>query len=208
MRPTDVLISEHRVIEQVLDCLEAIAADALEARRIERGPAGEALEVLSTFADRCHHGKEEERLFPAMERRGFPRDVGPMAMMLHEHEIGRAAIREMRRALEQADEAPEEAARRFHRHANDYVGLLREHIAKEDGVLFPLAESILRDEDRRALLAEFERFEHDDLGPDVHARMIALADGLADRYEVAKAAQRGSLPAGGGCCGHSAHGCH
>lgn len=196
MQPTAILSSEHRVIEQVLDCLEAMSGRVRADGSLDVARAGQALEVLRTFADRCHHGKEEDVLFAWMARRGMPTHVGPIAVMLDEHVRGRAAIARMD-AARAAGEAETFAAA-----ANDYVGLLRDHIAKEDGVLFPMAESMLDDGAREEILAAFRAFERDDLGAGVHERMLALADGLAAHFGVPLAAARAPAAAGHVCCGH------
>jgi hemerythrin-like domain-containing protein len=196
MKPTDVLSSEHRVIEQVLDCLERIARQAVASGRLDRPSAAGALEVLVKFADRSHHGKEEGALFPMLERLGLRRGLGPIAVMLVEHDIGRSALERMTRALD------EDTPNAFAAAANDYVELLREHIAKEDGVLFPLAESMLRDEHRDEILRLFESTETRELGAEARARVLRIADELADRYGVEKAAARtGPAASGHACCG-------
>ena len=195
MKATDVLKQEHRVIEQVLDCLEHIANRARAGAGLDRDNAFDALEFLRTFADRCHHGKEEDRLFPAMIEKGIPRDVGPVAVMLAEHDVGRAAIRGMQAAVDGEDAAT------FARHADEYVMLLREHIKKEDGILFPMADSVLGEE-QAALLAEFERFEAEDMDAELHARSTAIADRLAEVYGVAHASERVPTPFGGCCHQH------
>jgi hemerythrin-like domain-containing protein len=203
MKPTEILMAEHRVIEQVLDCLAKLAHDCDTQSTLDRNSASKLLELLSTFADRCHHGKEENQLFTMLERRGLPRHVGPMAVMLEEHTVGRNLITDMRNALADAPVRPNDAARRFHRAASAYVELLRDHIAKEDGVLFPMAESMLNDADREQVLREFAAVERDDLGAGVHDRMLALADELADHFNVPKAATRTAATPSGHCChGH------
>jgi hemerythrin-like domain-containing protein len=196
MRPTEILSAEHRVIEQVLDCLEALAARARAEGRLDVERAGNVLEILRTFADRCHHGKEEERLFPMLVARGMPSHVGPIAVMLDDHRSGREHVQRMVEACAAADVA------RFVPAARGYVDLLRDHIAKEDGVLFPMAESML-DEAARAVLCEsFRSVEHDDLGPGTHERLLELADELARHYGVPLAAERGPAQVGPGGCGH------
>lgn len=205
MKPTDILCSEHRVIEQVLDCLEKIAAEASARHRIEAPPAEQALEFLSTLADRCHHGKEEQILFASMEARGMPRAVGPLAVMLDEHEHGRSLLRAMRAALATAVGGQPGDVAGFTSAAHGYVELLRDHIAKEDGVLFPLAESVLREEDKARVLEQFARFEAADMGAGTHERMLAIAEQLAERYDVARGSERPAVAAGG-CC-HGSRGC-
>ncbi|MCX7887840.1 MAG: hemerythrin domain-containing protein, partial [Verrucomicrobiae bacterium] len=98
MKPTEILMAEHRVIEQVLNVLEAMAERAANGD-LNRQEARDAVAFFRGFADRCHHGKEEAQLFPAMEAKGIPREGGPIGVMLCEHEQGRAAVRGMAEAV-------------------------------------------------------------------------------------------------------------
>ena len=204
MRPTEILSSEHRVIEQVLDCLEKIAANAERSGKLELEAARTALHVLRTFADRCHHGKEENCLFPMLAKRGFPTDAGPVAVMLHEHESGRSEIRGMESALADAARGEPHAVRYFAAAARRYVELLREHIAKEDNVLFPMAESMLRDADRDEVVSSFEAVELVDIRPGTHEQMLSLADALARKFGVALASDRTPSVMSGCCHAHGA----
>ena len=143
MKPTDILSSEHRVIEQVLDCLEAMVREAKRRAGSSGSRPRTPWRFFRNFADRCHHGKEEAHLFPAMEAKGFPRDGGPTGVMLHEHEQGRAHVRGMDEAIDAAAAGDAAALRQFVEHAEGYVALLREHIYKEDHILFQLADRTL-----------------------------------------------------------------
>lgn len=170
-----VLSGEHQVILQVLAVLEVLATRAA-AHDLPTADAADAILVLRTFADRCHHGKEEDILFPLLEARspGF----GPTRVMRHEHIEGRACIRAMGEALTTADGAA------FARAATAYVELLRAHIAKEDDILFRIAQSMLTPEEDHQVLDAYRRIEHDDLGDGTHVRMLATADRLAERYGI------------------------
>jgi hemerythrin-like domain-containing protein len=200
MRITDTLREEHEVIQQVLDCLEELASRALARTGLDAASAADALEFLTAFADRCHHAKEELHLFPALNARGLPRDAGPIAVMLREHELGRAAIAEMKAALEGTKQRVPGAAARFAQAARGYVELLREHIAKEDSVLFPMAERMLGADGERELARAFERVEHHDLGPGTHERYLQLARSLCARLGVE---WRPHATVGHACCGHA-----
>jgi hemerythrin-like domain-containing protein len=63
-KATEVLSDEHRVIERVLAVLQKLTTrpveNSLDCWR-------KALDFFSHFADQCHHFKEEQVLFPAME---------------------------------------------------------------------------------------------------------------------------------------------
>ncbi|MEE9601130.1 MAG: hemerythrin domain-containing protein, partial [Thermoplasmata archaeon] len=89
MRPTEALKEEHRAIERALKAME-VAAEMLDlGQEVPRELLEKILEFVRGFADRCHHHKEEGVLFPYLERKGLPRDLGPIGVMLAEHEMGR-----------------------------------------------------------------------------------------------------------------------
>jgi len=176
MNPIDVLTREHRLIERVLDCLDELASRTVRGAELDRAGAASAIRFVRSFADARHHAKEEERLFPLLERKGVPRDGGPIGVMLHEHELGREAVRRMDTALGAGE------SRAFCEHARAYVELLRDHIGKEDDVLFRIAESILDEGERAALLDEFTRFDGSDEQEAVLREATALAEQLERAY--------------------------
>jgi hemerythrin-like domain-containing protein len=200
MKPTEILSGEHRVIEQVLAALEAIVLQAKSAGKLDRSSANDAVAFFRNFADRCHHGKEEVHLFPALEAKGFPREGGPTGVMLYEHEQGRARVRGMDDNIAAAGTGDAAALKQFIEHAESYIALLREHIYKEDHILFQLADRALSDEEQQALLAAFQTAEADEMGQATHERFLKVAQDLAKRCGVADSTAFG---AGRGFhCGH------
>jgi len=199
MKPTEILKAEHRVIERVLAGLEALAAKATETGQLEADAAAQAVDFLRNFADRCHHGKEEAKLFPALERKGFSPEAGPTAVMRSEHEQGRAYTRALAESLDAAGRGDAQALKRFTEAAQGYVDLLRQHIQKEDHCLFAMADSALSADEQKALLEAFEQVEHEDMGAGTHERSLTIADELCRRYGLA-------VPAAGepalSCCHH------
>jgi hemerythrin-like domain-containing protein len=198
MKPTEILTNEHRVIEIVLDCLEHITENAIENRKLDRESAEQAVDFIRTFADKCHHGKEETHLFTAMVDRGLARDGGPIGQMLHEHEQGRAYVRGMADNISSASAGDADGLEAFSSNALGYVGLLRAHIQKEDRVLFPLADRMLNDDDNGALSAAFEQVESEHMGRGTHEKYIGLAKSLADRWGVSME----GIVTDSHCCGH------
>jgi hemerythrin-like domain-containing protein len=159
--PISELMDEHRIIEKVLAALEA-AAD----RDMPLDFYGRAVDFIANFADGCHHAKEEDRLFPLLEQRGIPREMGPIGVMCEEHEIARGLVRRMREAIEHEDAAAARAA------TVDYAALLRAHIQKEDQVLFPMGRGQLSADDIARLNERFAEVESAPLH-ERYARMAA-----------------------------------
>ena len=175
--PTQVLKDEHALILEALDAIERKVA-ALEAGGgPDRAYFEKAVQFLRTFADQCHHGKEENLLFKTMMDRGFPRQAGPIAVMLHEHETGRSFIRGIAEGAAAVGTDPG-AAKRIIENGRGYVALLRAHIDKENHILFPMADNVLSPEDQEQLGMEFERFEAEETGAGVHEAMLKLLDEL------------------------------
>jgi hemerythrin-like domain-containing protein len=171
-------MEEHRLIERVLDALDA-AASALDRRQpVRPGFFLEAADFIAGFADGCHHQKEEGVLFDAIVASGLPADQGPIPVMLMEHEQGRAFTRGIRDAARRLEAGDAGAARQVVANARGYVALLREHIMKEDEVLFPLADELLTPDRHEAVLQGFTRIEHEDATGGAHERFVALAAAL------------------------------
>jgi len=182
LRFTDTLKNEHRVIEQVLCCLEKMADRYEAGERLELVPANEALSFFRTFGDSYHHAKEETVLFPIMENKGFSQENGPTGVMLHEHEEGRRHVGAMQDALNHAPEDMVLAGKTFVEHARAFLRLLREHIQKEDHCLFPMAEQALSTEEQERVQTSFDEIEN--LGEETHGQCLDLANRLANRFDV------------------------
>ena len=200
MGPTDVLSGEHRVIEQVLGCLQTMIDRACSGQKLDVASARDAIAFFRTFADACHHAKEENQLFKALEKRGFSPHFGPVAVMLQEHDQGRTAIKDMVDALDRLDAGQPGAADIFVLAAREYIELLTQHISKEDQILFPMAAGVLSPAEQADVLAAFERAEHDELGPGTHEKFLAIADALGAKYDVKR--KESCNPKQSGCCAH------
>jgi hemerythrin-like domain-containing protein len=160
MRATKLLKEEHEIILRGLRVLEALAATAMRGEEVPGKVLAELLEFLGGFADAHHHGKEEEILFPAMERAGFPLDGGPLAVMLHEHEEGRDLIATLQKTAARAGGTHAERMQ-FAVAARSYAQLLSAHIDKENQVLFVMADRVIAPDEQRRVDEAFDVFERE-----------------------------------------------
>mgnify|MGYP005839600127 CR=1 FL=1 len=179
MKPTDTLKHEHQIILMVLDAAEREVRRIQDGGPVDAGKAEKMLDFIRNFADRCHHAKEENLLFVRMGQRGMPTDSGPIAVMLYEHDEGRARVRAVADALPQATQGDATAITTVTANLLAYTQLLRAHIDKEDNILYPMADRLFTPADQQALTEAFERVEAEEIGAGVHERYHQLAHELA-----------------------------
>ena len=193
MDAIEMLMGEHRIIERVLDALDGFVDEVERRGSSEREELGRFVTFVREFADACHHGKEEDILFAAMVAHGFPREGGPIAVMLHEHDRGRALISVLRGHAE-AESAWTDAARReIADAARGYASLLRAHIHKEDAIHLP-SDAMQEVADACA------RYEEGPARAGDHARLHALAEELI-RVHAAAVHPGEARAHRAGCCG-------
>ena len=178
MEATEILMSEHRVVENVLNSLEAAAAKLERGEAVRPGFFVEAAQFSKGFTDGCHHLKEESVLFKTMEQNGMSTETGPIAVMLAEHEQGRQLIKAMRQAANELELGDPSAAQRVIENARGYISLIRQHIMKENNILFPMADRIIPASDQEKVAEEFETVEHEETGEGVHEKYLAVAEAL------------------------------
>ena len=179
MIPTEVLSNEHRLILTVLDRVEEAAQRLDDGEAVSPEFFLDAAEFIAGFADKCHHGKEEDILFVALTTKHMPRDSGPVAVMLQEHDEGRRYTAGMQSAAERMKAGDASAADDIVHNALNYVQLLRQHIFKEDNVLFPMAEQMIMGDELQIVSRKFEQAIATDEASGATAHYQELADKLS-----------------------------
>lgn len=182
MESTRVLKEEHGGVKIMLGILGKVSGRLESGQTVPREDLDRILEFLKVFVDRCHHAKEEEFLFPELERAGVPREGGPIGVMLSEHEEGREFIRGMGEAAAGLGRGDRGAAQRFVLNARGYTDLLLSHIEKEDEVLFPMADRMLDEAADRRLVEEFGKVEEERVGHGRHEQFHRLMEELQETY--------------------------
>lgn len=147
--PMRELVEEHTVIKRAIALVPRLTADfAAGISDVRRGPLQEVLDFIRNFADRYHHAKEEDLLFP------FFSDAGEILATMHaEHETGRGLVRASVAALAAGDGAA------LAKHLTAYGALLTEHIRKEDEILYPWMDRSLSDTQIGKLYAAFREVD-------------------------------------------------
>lgn len=154
-RATENLINDHLLIEEMMDVMEQITArENPEAMHLEL-----IVDFIREFADGCHHAKEEGLLFPKLIEKGMPGKQGPIGVMLMEHEKGRSYVKGMAEGIESYKSGNKASLQDVYQNMNGYITLLRDHIQKENNILFRMADNFLTEEEHLELLSQFDQSE-------------------------------------------------
>jgi hemerythrin-like domain-containing protein len=182
MKPTEQLKEEHKAIKLVLKILEKFCEKLESKGKVNPEHLKQTLEFIKGFADKCHHAKEEELLFPAMEEAGIPKQGGPIGVMLLEHTMGRDYVKGMSEAGEKYGAGDQKVSSQIIESARNYIALLTQHIEKEDNILFPMADMSLSKERQENLSKEFESLERERIGIGKHKEFHRLLHNLKSVY--------------------------
>ena len=164
MGPIEKLMDEHQNILKGISFLEN------GCDRLEKGdniPADffvSMIDFIRNYADKYHHAKEEDILFIRMEKAGFPSGGGPIAVMLAEHVQGRDFVAGMEEACGKYAGGDKSSAKVIVENGRGYVYLLRQHIEKEDKILYPMAVDVLGENGIDAMQADFDKVEEEKAG--------------------------------------------
>ncbi len=177
-KATQDLRNEHDAILHVLKIVDkVVSTDSKDDVKVLKF-GNELIYFLKTFADKCHHGKEEDFLFKELIASGIPKEGGPIGVMLLEHQQGREYISLMIKSLESQDLI------NFKANAAKYRDLLRNHIEKENDVLFVMADKLLDDARQNELFEKFENHEETVVGHGIHEELHAMIHKWEDEYNV------------------------
>jgi len=182
MTATEQLKAEHRGMKLMLRIIEKMCERLKSGSGVEPEHLEQVLEFLRVFADKCHHAKEEELLFPALEKAGVPREGGPIGVMLAEHNKARQHVKGMGEGITQYKAGKKDASAKIVENGMAYIRILAAHIDKEDNVLYPIADARLAKSTWDELLARFDQVETERIGPGKHEQFHRMIENLEKVY--------------------------
>jgi hemerythrin-like domain-containing protein len=183
MDAAHTLRNEHETIKFALSVLDKVT------KKILRNPdpisidyLGELIEFFQVFTDKCHHGKEEGFLFPALMKKGIQKNDGPIGVLLDEHEKGRRYMQQLKTLIPLLRKADDTAIKQTDVLVMSYISLMGLHIEKEDAVFFPIADKHLSSEEQADLDHEFEKLEMEKIGAGRHEQFHQMLEKIGSRY--------------------------
>jgi len=160
MKPIGPLMWEHRLIEKMLSAMMRHIDRMEQTQTVNPLIIDTAVDFIRTYADRTHHGKEEEILFRDLAKKDLTPDLKKiMQELLDEHVWGRKTTAAIVAAKEKYLAGDREHLAGIINLARQLVNFYPKHIEKEDRHFFyPCQEYFDKDEQTR-MLAEFREFD-------------------------------------------------
>jgi hemerythrin-like domain-containing protein len=178
MQARGPLMIEHRLIERMLKVVEGVLADIEATRRVDPVFVDTAVDFVRLYADRTHHGKEEDILFRELKKKPLsPEDQRVMEELVAEHVVGRETTRALVAANTRYRNGDAAALGDIARHLKMLTEFYPQHIAKEDKVFFPASRGYFTGAEDQAMLAEFWEFDRQM----IHEKYAAVVEGFEKR---------------------------
>lgn len=160
MQARGPLMIEHRLIERMLSALENVVTTIDDENTVDPVTIDLAVDFIRVYADRTHHGKEEDILFRDLKTKPLSEeDARSMNELIEEHVFGRETTQAMVDANTRYRGGDPAALADIADKLRTLIDFYPKHIAKEDKVFFPAARAYFTDQEDQAMLAEFYTFD-------------------------------------------------
>jgi hemerythrin-like domain-containing protein len=160
MQARGPLMIEHRLIERMLSLIKDAVAQIESTQKVDPLLVDTAVDFIRMYADRTHHGKEEDILFRDLSKRSLSaEDQRVMDELIQEHVFGRQTTKALVEANTRYRNGDASALADIADNLRTLVEFYPKHIEKEDKVFFPASRAYFTDEEDQAMLAEFWEFD-------------------------------------------------
>ena len=158
--PAGLLMAEHRVIERMLAVMAKELDSAQQSGRIDPGLIDTATDFIRTYADRCHHGKEEEIMFRRLEDKCLDAELAlVMASLVEDHVRGRQMTHRLVEANDRYRAGDESLLSAIESSVRELIEFYPAHIEKEDHHFFKPCLAYFSEAEQRQMLADFDEFD-------------------------------------------------
>jgi hemerythrin-like domain-containing protein len=166
---------EHRLIERMISLIDTEAKKVEKTGAVDPSFIAMAVDFIRFYADRTHHGKEEEILFRDLSKKKLSgTDARLMNDLIQEHMVGRTTTAELVRAADAYQKGDKTALALVVSNLKKIAAFYPPHIAKEDKAFFPACMAYLTEAEQQAMLTEFRDFDR----KVIHAKYESVVESL------------------------------
>jgi hemerythrin-like domain-containing protein len=160
MQARGPLMVEHRLIERMIVIIQEARGRIESEGEVDPVLIDTAVDFIRTYADRTHHGKEEDILFRDLREKNMsPEDRRAMDELIEDHVFGRKTMAALVDANARYRGGDSGALDDISESLRTLADFYPKHIAKEDKEFFPAARKYFSEEEDQAMLAEFYEFD-------------------------------------------------
>jgi len=183
MESIKVMVEEHTNIRRMLKVIRNISYRILTNDEYDIDDVPRVVDFVRIYADKHHHGKEEDILFVTMnESLEAVKKSGAITGMLIEHDNGRLYMRNLEQAVDAYKEGNDVARIDIIANAVSYADLLDRHIEKENTALYKLAERLLPEESKTYIEEESRKLEDEATKAGLQQKYLDLIDEFEKKY--------------------------
>ena len=175
MQARGPLMIEHRLIERMLRIVEKKLDEITKTGKVDPLFIDKTVDFIRTYADRTHHGKEEDIMFRDLDKKKLSDDDREiMNELIEEHVFSRQTTKALMEANSRYRSGESGALEDIKKNLRTLVNFYPKHIEKEDKVFFPISREYLSESEEQEMLSEFRSFDQ----RMIHEKYKSLADEL------------------------------
>ncbi|MGO1367807.1 MAG: hemerythrin domain-containing protein [Senegalia sp. (in: firmicutes)] len=183
MNSIDILVNEHDNIKKILKIVRCICVDMVEGKDVDINDFSHIIDFIRNYADKHHHGKEEEILFKYMqEELSLDIGEGPVRGMFIEHDYARSFVINLEMAIKKYNDGDNESKVDIIANAIGYANLLTNHIFKEDNVIYKYAIAHLSNDTLNKINKEVKAIEETQENINKKKKYLDLIENLSKKY--------------------------
>ena len=165
MLPIEPLMTEHRLIERLITLMEKEGARIKNDKLTDIDFIDNCIDFIKTYADNCHHGKEEDILFKELKNKKLiPEHFKILEELIKEHKYARERTSKLIVARNNYFKSEDDASKQIyafeiHEYIEEFIDFYPKHIKKEDKEFFRPCMDYFTDDEKKEMLDLFWEFD-------------------------------------------------
>ena len=182
MTPTENLIKEHEEINELLDIMSKIAMKIKSKDVFYPNDVEEIIDYLIIIIDKSHHGKEDEVFYPELISSGIPNEKAPLSIINYEHTLAKRYLKDISSCVVNCKIGNDFSGELLADSLTNYVVVIKNHIQREEEIVFPIANEVLSSEKQNEISQRFEAIEQNNISLSFFDRFNKLLKKLKVKY--------------------------
>lgn len=183
MESIKIMVAEHENIRKMLKVIRKVCYRVMTNGEYDIADFPKIIDFVRSYADKLHHGKEEDILFVTMNKElDKLAKSGAITGMFIEHDNGRLYMANLEKGVNNFIAGDDEARLDIIANSICYADLLDRHIEKENTAMYKFAENQLSDEAKSFVETESKKVEDEALKAGIQEKYIQLLNQLEEKY--------------------------